>query len=261
MAEATRGLEGRTILIPRGGAWGERVRRECAERGATGVVAPLITAKPPRDVGALDDYLDRLSAGEYAWLFVTSAATVEVLASRHVELPESTQVAVVGSATAKALHEAGYPVSFTPKGPASARSLVAQWRPEHPPVPGARYLIMRSDLAMATISDDLYTAGYDVDVCIAYRTVGVDLDADVRDRLAAGEFDAVLLTSLSVGRELHAQVPDLPSSTVLASIGPGTTREAERLGLHATVTSPVQTVEAMLDSLGEHFAATGGKHP
>lgn len=251
-------LVGRRVLIPRGGAWGARVQAACAARGATGVIAPLIEAKPPRDVAALEDYLRRLEAGEYHWLFVTSAATVEVLASHDVKLPSTTSVAVVGAATARALSDAGYEVSFQPKGRASARSLIAQWRPEHPPADDGRYLIMRSDLAMATISDDLYTAGYDVDVCIAYRTVGVDLADDVRQALAAGEFDAVLLTSLSVGRELRQQVPELPATTVLVSIGPGTTREAERLGLPTQVTAPVQTVEAMLDALGQHFAEQSG---
>ena len=56
-------LAGRRILIPRGGAWGARVQAACAARGATGVIAPLIEAKPPRDVAALEDYLRRLEAG------------------------------------------------------------------------------------------------------------------------------------------------------------------------------------------------------
>ena len=63
--------------------------------------------------------------------------------------------------------------------------------------------MLRSDLAMAVISDELELQGYEVDVCIAYRTVGVDMTPEIADEVRTGAIDTVLLTSLSVGRELR----------------------------------------------------------
>ena len=106
-----------------------------------------------------------------------------------------------------------------------------------------------TDLAAAVISDELELQGYAVDVCIGYRTVGVDLpDAVARD-LADGRIDVVLLTSLSVGRELRRQVPQLAASVLVASIGPGTTRDAERLGFTVGHTAHTQSVDALLAEL------------
>ena len=92
----TGGLRGRRILIPRGGAWGDRVRDEVERRGATGVIAPLIESRPPRDLAARDAAFARLAAGEYAWVFITSAATVEQLVAQRVSIPIGTRIAAVG---------------------------------------------------------------------------------------------------------------------------------------------------------------------
>jgi uroporphyrinogen-III synthase len=59
----------------------------------------------------------------------------------------------------------------------------------------------------------------------------------------------VLLTSLSVGRELRRQVGALPASTLVASIGPGTTRDAERLGFVVGHTARTQSIDALIAEL------------
>ncbi|WP_347346831.1 uroporphyrinogen-III synthase [Microbacterium sp.] len=247
------GLTGARVLIPRGGAWGARVRDALVARGADAVVAPLIVSLPPRDLAARDAAFARLAAGEYAWLFVTSAATVEQLTNAGVDVPESTRIAVVGAATARAVAAAGWPIAFMPEGVSSGANLVAQWCVRHTPGRTGRCLVLRSDLAQPVVSDELELQGHAVDVGIAYRTVGVDLDPAVADDLGAGRIDAVLLTSLSVGRELKRQV-QLPERVVVASIGPGTTRDAARIGIPVSLTSPVQTVDALIAELDAHLA-------
>ena len=102
---------------------------------------------------------------------------------------------------------------------------------------------------MAVVSDELEIRGYAVDVCIAYRTVGVDLAEGIVDDLRSGRIDTVLLTSTSVVRELSHQVGALPEHTLLASLGPGTTRDAERRGLTVSLTAPEQSVEALIAAL------------
>ncbi|MEN2740169.1 uroporphyrinogen-III synthase [Microbacterium sp. X-17] len=245
-------LAGRRVLIPRGGAWGERVRAALAARGAEGVVAPLIVSGAPIDVAARDRAFRAIADAAYTWLFVTSAASIDQLAAEGVVVPPGTRVAVVGAATARAAKDAGIPVAFEPAGASSGAALAAQWCAAHSP--DGRVLVLRSDLATATVSDELEARGHAVDVCVAYRTVGVDLAPDVDESLRTGGFDAVLLTSLSVGRELRRQVGALPERTVIASIGPGTTHDAGALGIRVDVTAAAQSVEAILDALDAHFS-------
>ncbi len=253
-------LRGRRALIPRGGAWGERVAADLARRGAEGVIAPLIASAAPRDLAARERAFAALAAGEYAWLFVTSAAAVEQLVAAGIRIPARTQVAAVGRATARAVTEAGGEVAFVPVGTSSAAALVAQWRTGRNPVTTGRCLVLRSDLATAHVSDELEMRGFTVDVCIGYRTVGVDLPGGVRAELATGRIDVVLLTSLSVGRELRRQVPALPSQTLIASIGPGTTADAAALGYTVGYTAATQTIDALVAEL-DVFARPGASAP
>ena len=237
------------VLIPREGEWGERVRAQVEQHGGTGILAPLIASAQPRDTAARDQAFHALAAGEYDWLFVTSAAAVEQLTTHGVHVPPGTSIAAVGRATARAVADAGFEVAFVPEGQASAAALVAQWCAVHSSDVTGRCLIVRSDLATAYVSDELDLRGYDVDVCIGYRTVGVDLASDVRDDLKAGRVDVVLLTSLSVGRELRRQIGALPARTLVASIGPGTTRDATALGYTVGHTARIQSIDALIAEL------------
>lgn len=253
-------LAGARVLVPRGGAWGQRVSAEIARRGGEAVIAPLIASAPPRDTEARDRAFAALADGDYDWLFVTSAASVEQLAAHGVSVPPSTRIAAVGHATARSVAAIGAEVSFVPVGTSSATTMVTQWCAGRTPDATGRCLVLRSDLAAAVLSDELELQGYDVDVCIAYRTVGVDLPPDVAAALRDGQIDVVLLTSLSVARELRRQVGTLGAPTdaaggvgatgatgpLLASIGPGTTADAERLGFAIGHTAHTQSVDALL---------------
>lgn len=247
------GLRGTRVLVPRGGAWGDRVAADLNARGADPVIAPLISSAAPRDTAARDRAFAALSAGAYAWLFVTSAASVEQLRQHGVRIPDTTRIAAVGRATARALTEAGWEVDFVPAGASSAAALAAQWCADRGPSATGRSLVVRSDLAQAVVSDELEVRGFAVDVCIAYRTVGVDLEPEVADALRSGGIDVVLLTSLSVGRELRRQVGRLPASTLVASIGPGTSRDAAVLGFTVGHTAQTQSIDALIAELDAHL--------
>ncbi len=242
-------LSGCRVLVPRGGEWGQRVRREIERRRGEAVIAPVLTSAPPRDLDARDRAFAALAAGEYDWLFVTSAASIEQLVARGVTVPPTTQIAAVGQATARAVAATGAEVSFVPVGHSSAATMIAQWCAGRTPLTTGRCLVLRSDLAAAVISDELELQGFSVDVCIAYRTVGIDLPEQAASDLRSGAIDVVLLTSLSVGRELRRQVGVLAGQTLIASIGPGTTRDAEHLGFHVGYTAHTQSVDALLAEL------------
>ena len=256
---AARTLRGARVLIPRGGSWGDRVAREVARRGGEPVVAPLIASAPPRDAAERDRAFAALAAGDYSWLFVTSAASIEQIVSHGVDVPRETRIAAVGPATARAVASLGVEAAFVPAGESSAAALATQWCAGRTPARSGRSLVVRSDLASAVVSDELQLRGFAVDVCIAYRTVGVDLPVEVARELASGDIDVVLLTSLSVARELRRQVGPLRDGVRVASIGPGTTRDAERLGFTVSHTARTQSVDALLAELdGAALAHTKG---
>lgn len=246
-------LAGSRVLVPRGGRWGDHVAALLHDRGAEAVIAPVITTMDPIDVDARDRDLADLADGAFDWVFVTSATSIEAIS--HVALPGATKLAVVGPSTARAARAHGLDVAFETSGPSSAAHMIAQWLRDHGGVP-QRALVVRSDLATGVVSDELELRGHAVRVCIAYRTVGADLDASVADALRTGEIDTVLLTSLSVARELRRQVGVLPASTRVASIGAGTTHDAEALGYTITQTASTQSIDQLIADLDALPAAT-----
>ncbi|KAB1641212.1 uroporphyrinogen-III synthase [Gulosibacter chungangensis] len=237
-------LQGKTILLPRGGSWATTASAEVAKRGAEAVVGELIRFSGPEDSVPLEAASQRLREGHYDWLIVTSPRTVTAIAQ--MEVPASTRIAAVGQSTAKALAKIGLNAEFVPESEQSARGLVREW----PDAAATRILLPRSAIAEPTIRDGLTARGIEVDDPIAYRTIGADLAPELRARIHAGEIDFVFLTSGSTVREFARQVGgDAPVKIV--TIGPITTRDARREGLEVTYEAATPNVPAMLDAIEE----------
>lgn len=146
-------LAGWRVLVPRGGAWGDRVGCLLREHGARPTIVPLIEFVPPEDPDAVDAALAAVGRGDYAWVTVTSPRTVEFLAQSAAGLARPadhadtdtdadgtadpdralarllarTQVAAVGPQTADALARAGVEADLLPSDEHSARGLVADF--------------------------------------------------------------------------------------------------------------------------------------
>ncbi|WP_040166744.1 uroporphyrinogen-III synthase, partial [Microbacterium gorillae] len=118
-------LQGRRVLVPRGGRWGERVAAQLTAHGAVPVIAPLIATAAPVDTAARDDAFAALAAGAFDWVLITSAAGVEAVGA--TPLPGGPRLAVVGPETARAATAEGRSVAFRPDGPSSAAALAEQW--------------------------------------------------------------------------------------------------------------------------------------
>ncbi|NII41643.1 uroporphyrinogen-III synthase [Curtobacterium flaccumfaciens] len=237
------------MLVPRGGAWGDRVAAAARSRGLVPVVVPLITDEPPADPGPLDTAITRLTAAAAAvaagagepWLVVTSATTVRVLSERVASLPSGVRVAAVGTATARAARAVGWPVDLVPDD-ASAAGLVTA-------LPDGAPLVVhpRSDLAAPTLVDGLRARGTTVLDVVAYRTVGTG-DGQIALDPAP---DVVLVTSGSVAREVTRRLTPLDPRTRIACIGPGTATETRDAGLPVHVVAAERSAEALLDAVVE----------
>ncbi|WP_402469890.1 uroporphyrinogen-III synthase [Isoptericola aurantiacus] len=141
--------------------------------------------------------------------------------------------AAVGPATVRALGAVGVDPDLVPDD-ASADGIVAAFEalprpgaPTGPPAPpgGARRVLLPlGDRARPTLRDGLDALGWAPDVVTAYRTVRSDLPADV---VAAG-YDAVVVTSGSVAREIADQ---LGNTAPVVAIGRPSADAAREAGL------------------------------
>lgn len=240
-------LKGWRILVPRGGPWGDSVAADLRSRGATPVVAPMINFAPTAEPELLTSALAALANGAFDWLTVTSATTVDVMYSQRVRIPERTRVAAVGETTAAALQAVGYRVDLVPAKDNSAKGLLSELTRLEPQP--KRFLTLRSEIAKPLLTEGLIAAGHDVESVVAYRTVGEPVSEKVIADVRSGRINGILVTSGSVAQQVVEQFGGLPSSTLVAAIGPRTAKDAAKYGLTVHVVSRHQTVAALLDSM------------
>jgi uroporphyrinogen-III synthase len=245
-------LRGKQVLVPRGGKWGDSVSAALRAYGAQPVVAPLINFAPTDNPHDLRVALLRLEAGEYDWLVVTSATTVDVLIGNSVRPAPATRVAAVGETTAAALTLAGIRVDFVPENDNSARGLVKEWPADQ--IVG-RVLVPQSEIAEPTLVAGLAERGLDTDFVAAYRTVGVPVDPAIRQDVADGSISVVLITSGSVARQIQAQLAPLPDGTIVACIGPRTAFDARAAGLPVHLIAETRSSASLVDAVVEYALA------
>ena len=172
--------------MPRGGPWGDAVAADLRAKGASPIVAAMINFAPTADAPALDAALAALAAGEFDWMTVTSATTVDVLSAQRAVVPPTTRVAAVGETTAAALTAAGYRVDLVPSEDNSARGLLAEWEAATHGVVPLRILTLRSEIAKPLLTEGLRAHRPRVESVVAYRTIGVPVPENVVADVASG---------------------------------------------------------------------------
>ncbi|CAN5413178.1 hypothetical protein BH10ACT7_BH10ACT7_08560 [soil metagenome] len=246
---AAKPLDGWRVLVPRGGKWGDGVAATLRGFGALPVIAPMINFASADDGPALVNALHELQDGQFDWLVITSATTVDVFMGHRVSIPTSTKIAAVGETTAAALILAGYRVDFVPEGDNSARGLVKEWPTAE--ISG-RVLVPQSDIAEPNLVTGLAKLGLEAKFVAAYRTVGVPVADEVRADVASGRIGAVLVSSGSVARQIAAQLAPLPEGTIIACIGPRTAFDARAAGLTVDLIADDRSAESLVAALVEH---------
>jgi uroporphyrinogen-III synthase len=239
-------LAGWRVLVPRGGPWGDSVAADLRAKGASPVVAAMINFAPTADAPALEAALARLAAGEFDWMTVTSATTVDVLSAQRAIVPASTRVAAVGETTAAALVAAGYKVDLVPSEDNSARGLLEEWETATAGIVPLRVLTLRSEIAKPLLTEGLKRIGHEVESVVAYRTIGVPVPESVVSDVADGLVQAILVTSGSVAEQVQSQLGPIPESTLVAAIGPQTARDARAFGLRVDVIAEERTAASLI---------------
>lgn len=236
---------------PEGGAFATIV----AVRGGRSVLDALLDYGPPASPHALALAVARLGAGEFDWLVLTSARTVDALVEavgaaggRPGGGPPGgpgggplalcsggARVACVGRATAAAAVAAGLSVDLVPER-SSAGGLLAAWPTDTVGNRVERVLLPTSTIAPTTISDGLTAFGLAVERVDAFAVTPRAPGALLRAALEDGGLDGAVVTSASTARRLAEVLADrggafLRGAVPVVATGEGTALAAVEAGL------------------------------
>lgn len=257
MSDEAKPLSGLRVLVPRGGTWGDLVSKALREQGAHTVIAPLVDFAHTREEEKLVEALKELEAGKFDWMTATSATVADVLQHHNAVIPQETNVAIVGEATAVAFRDAGYHITRTPSQENSTHALLEEW-PEIDTGDVLRVLTLRSDVAIPVLTQGLIERGHDVTQVLAFRTVGVPASVHIREDIESGRINAILVASARIAEEVAAQFPEIPEETLVPCVGVNTIEAARALGLPSQFDNPalpqhqvkralIETVESVIE--------------
>lgn len=253
-----------------------------AEAGAKPVLLPVIDFEAA-DGNALGEAMQRLAAGEYRWLVISSITTVRALkqwcegaaTTLAALLPAGTRVATIGPISVAALAAEGITAELAPQRLQSAAGLVELWPEASDGDPNNhRVLLPQSDLAADTLVAGLRAKGWLPEAVTAYHTVDYPARPELRltatlnpaapnggagheqltpeqakAELAAGALHAVVLASGSAARRVAALFAPLPPDCLVVAIGEPTRAEAQRLGLRVAATAEQPTPAGIVAAL------------
>lgn len=272
-------LRGLRVAVTRSGARdpGDPLVGILRRAGATPLPVPLTRTAPPGDPGVLERAVLHLAG--YDWLVVTSARTVaplvQALRAAGVRVEDARagglRICAVGPRTARVLARAGLapdvlPVRFNAKG--VVRSILAAQGGGSP-----RVLFPRAEEGRETIPRQLRSAGAEVRLVTAYRTLEVPgAAARLAALVATGEVDALTFTAPSAARlfveawterrgarpvDGRADRLGIPVGIGILALGPSTADALGARGLAVDRVAEPYTFTGLLGALAEWATASG----
>lgn len=258
-----RPLLGKRIVVTRSREQASELSGKLLELGADVIEFPVIKIVPPEDTLSLDSAIHRI--GEFDWIIFTSTNGVERFVMRLLEMDHDVRamagakLAAIGPGTAEALRKINLKVDYVPSE--FVAEAVLREFPED--VFGKRILIPRAKEAREVLPEKLKSLGADVCVAVAYETKMEASDAsEIREKLDAGQIDAVTFTSSSTVRNFAALVGQdggisLSEDVTVACIGPITAQTAVELGMQPDVVADEYTIDGLVKAILRKHEAVG----
>jgi uroporphyrinogen-III synthase len=230
--------------------------------GAEIVHYPCLEMMPPDNLADLDYSLQRLVAGEFDWLVLTTASTVIALAERLAVLKipvrklQPVRVAAYGATTRKAANDllnvaaSRFPETATHSDLVRAMQLA----------PGSRVLLPIPAGLRPDWPGLLAATGAQVTTIEAYRAMMCSGGDEVPALLWSGEIDAIAFTSETNVRYFAKRLQyeggtlAMLDDVCVACIEPQTAAAARSFGLHVDVVPRLHTAEGLAAALSDHFA-------
>lgn len=267
-ADPARPLQGWRVVVTRSEDRADGLADQLRALGAEPIVYPTIMFVPPKDWGVVDTALQRLLAGAYDWLVLTSVTAVQAVQERLTILTGPTlaaaiprlRIATVGPATAAACTELlGISPALVPEkfvAEALAEALTAPDGVPHQGLQGQRILLANADLARLKLEEMLRAGGAIVERVVVYRTVPARGGADLPALLAQGQVDVITFTSGSTVRYFVDRVGSTAifaaHQVLIACIGPITAEAVQAVGLSPTIVARNFTEAGLLEALVEY---------
>lgn len=244
-------LSGKRVLVTGSRSMVDRLSPILKEEGAEAISFSLIRTET-MDTPEFDQAMEEIDS--YSWIVLTSANGVECFFDKLRALRKDVRdfkdvhFAVIGDGTKHALESHGIYSDLIPTAYSSenmAAAMVPHMKPDD------RVLLLRAEEANAVLPDALAAAGI-AHTCVSlYHTVTDDRKADELVRLLP-TVDYVTFASSSAVRafvSMAGSLENVPAAYI--SIGPVTTRTAEKMGLPVRRTAAVYTARGMVDVIIE----------
>jgi uroporphyrinogen III methyltransferase/synthase len=251
----TQPLFGRTIVTTRDAAGNVEFAKKILNRGGNPVAFSTIAIQPLTDGNEFLRVLTHL--GDYDWVIFTSPNGVRVFFEAMAALGKdarvfaSNRLAALGVKTAAALAQYGIKADFVPTvftGRELGRQLVAAAN-----LNGKKVLSLRSELATNDLVEVLETGGAIVQDVPLYTAVPTTGDAEpLRRQIEDGQIDWLTFASPSAARNFFDAIPpELANAgrAKVASIGPVTSEQLNKLGVRVDLTAAEYTTDGLLDTI------------
>jgi uroporphyrinogen III methyltransferase/synthase len=236
-----RPLFGHTIVVTRAPEQASRLTDSLAARGAAVVNLPTIAIAEADDGGAaLAGAAHRVA--DYEWVVLTSPNGAERFldAVGDARSLAGVGLAVVGPGTAAVLEQRFLRADLVPE------RYVAEGLIEAFPAPrgNGRVLLPQAADARPVLAEGLRTAGWEVDVVVAYRTVAAAPDPSLAGSVAGA--DAVAFASSSAVANFVAAVPADGRPSCALCIGPVTAATARDAGFGTVIVADEHDIDGLV---------------
>lgn len=252
-----------------------------------------LTQTVPIESAQLEQVRERLAAGYYAWVVLSSWRAAQAVLPQLNTLALASEAATRESSTKQSLDRASQPDSIQQPGSihgATRLAVVGQstadWVNTHcalkptlvgagsaakllevfptpPATPAAAstattptICLPQSQLAAPTLAQGLSQLGWQVDAVAAYTTVPLpQLPAHLKTQWQAGAWDAVVVTAGSSAQALLQLLGPPPKKTAVVSIGQSTSARCRELGLRVDATAATPRAEHITQAIINLFKA------
>lgn len=235
-----------------------------------------LTQTIPIESAQLEQVRQRLAAGYYAWVVLSSWRAAQAVLPQLNALalaPASapalnsatsapTRLAVVGQSTAEWVNS-HCALKPTLVGAGSAAKLLEVF-PTPPTATTAAastaatptICLPQSQLAAPTLAQGLSQLGWQVDAIATYTTAPLtQLPAHLKTQWQAGAWDAVVVTAGSSAQALLQLLGPPPKKTAVVSIGQSTSARCRELGLRVDATAATPRAEHITQAIINLFKA------
>jgi uroporphyrinogen III methyltransferase/synthase len=253
-----RPLSGKRILVTRARHQASALSQLLTDHGARAIELPAINIQLATDDRELDGAVSNLE--HYHWIIFTSVNGVAAFWQRLNDLNldsralSGLKIGAIGPATAQLLEAKGVIPDYLPEIYTS-EGIIAGLKNRD--IAGQRFLLPRADIADKELVQGIRQLGAEVHEITAYRTIpATKAIAQAKQKLLAGEIDAITFTSSSTVTNLVAAFQGEPLATdsaKVACIGPKTAATATRAGLKVAITAKEPTISSLVAAIAAYF--------